>query len=206
MTSIVPEDTARRQWLYDLLSSVYASLLFIWFEESRPFAWPTRYLYFWHPHATSLRRVDFLLFYLEVFLILAFLFLLGLRLIRFFSFSRPMLPVASGFVALAGYPVVSLYRSNWFLLVVVLLLAGVCCVLWKRRLWPKSAFTVIVLLIFYYGICSFFGGGIPIDSRPEGEWGPWDYAWLTYPAIAVAYSLVWGNYFRRYRAQADAST
>src|SRR6266478_3261672 len=91
MTSTGPLNVGRREWLYDLSSSVYCGLLFIWFEESKPFAWPSRYVYFWHPHAASLRQIDFLLFYFEVFLVLGFVIFLGLRLIRLFSFSQALL-------------------------------------------------------------------------------------------------------------------
>lgn len=206
MPSTVPTKARGGLYLFDVLSSAYVSLLFIWFEESKPFAWPYGYVRFWHPHAASMSRTDFLLFDLEVFLALTLVIFLGLWLSRFFSFAPPILTVASGLVVVAGYPVACLYRANLLLLEVVLLSAGVCFVLWTRRLWPKSTFAVIVLLIFYYGMCSFLGGGIPIESRPDEGWGPWDYAWLMYPAIAVAYALVWGNYFRRYEAQAGAST
>lgn len=202
MTPTVRMNSQRPDLLYDLSLSIYTSLLFVWFEESKPFAWPTRYLYFWHPHAVGLRRSDFLLFYLEAFLIVAAVIFLVLRLLRFFSSTKLVPRAVGGVVALGGFPSVCLNRKNTLPLVGALLIAGVCFLLWARRKWVVSTPLTIVLLVLYFAFCSFVGGGIPLESRPIGGWRIWDYSWLAFPALGFAYTLLWAKYFRQSEAQA----
>src|ERR1700738_2648562 len=167
-------------WLYELSLSIYSSLLFVWFEASKPFAWPTRYLYFWHPHAVSLSRIDFFLFYLEVFIGLAAVIFVGFRFIRLFSLARAVLRAIGGALALVGFPLVCLGRENTLLFIVALAVAGFCFLLWARRKWLISTPLSIVLLVVYYALCSFFGGGASLMNKPAADWAIWDYAWLSY--------------------------
>jgi hypothetical protein len=185
------------RWSHELLFSIYCSFLFVWAEESRPFAWPTAYLYFWHPHAVALGRIDFLLFYSEVFLILASVLFLSLRLIRRFAFSRILLRTIAGAVAVAGFPLVCQYRQNQrlFLLDIELILAAVSFLLWVYRKWPVPAPLNVVLLIVHYSLWSFLSGEARIV---DWRWpsGILDYAWLAYSALGLAYTLVWAAYLR----------
>lgn len=183
--------------LHDVLFAIYGSLLFVWFEESKPFAWPMRYLYFWHPHAVSLSRSDFVIFDAEVFLILAVATLLVLNLIRLLPFAEISLRLVGGVVALAGFPLVCLYRENVLLLLSALIAAGVCFLLWARRKWLGSTPVAVVLLILYYAFSSFFGGGAPLEARPTDGWRLSDYTWLLYPAIGFCYTLLWAANFRK---------
>src|SRR6202030_4261130 len=90
---------------HEVLFSIYCSFVFVLLEESRPYAWSTRlrYYYFWHPHAVALRGIDIDLFYLELFLIPAVAFFVGLRLLSRFSFLQVFLRTASGAIALAAF-------------------------------------------------------------------------------------------------------
>jgi hypothetical protein len=63
-TQNVPRHLRR---LYEALFSIFVASLFVYTQASRPFAWPTRYLYFWHPRTVSIHRSDFLLFYSVIF-------------------------------------------------------------------------------------------------------------------------------------------
>jgi hypothetical protein len=197
MTTTVAGNPEYVPWLHELLFSIYCSFLFVWGKESRPFAWPTRYLYFWHPHAVSLGRVDFLLFYLELFMILTAAIFLCLRLTRRFSLTQVLLRPIAGAIALTGFPLVCLYRQNRlsFFLGVELALTAVCFLLWMYRRWPVSAPLNVVLLILHYALWSLFSGAAHVASSPWA-WGIWDYAWFVYPALGLAYTLVWAAYFR----------
>jgi hypothetical protein len=63
-TQNVPRHLRR---LSEALFSIFFASLFVYTQASRPFPWPTRYLYFWHPHSVSVQRSDFLLFYSVIF-------------------------------------------------------------------------------------------------------------------------------------------
>ena len=177
--------------LHDVLFAIYGSLLFVWFEESKPFAWPTRYLYFWHRRAVSPSRIDFFLFYAEIFLILAGVTFLVLRLIRLFPFGQISLRSVGGVVALAGFPLACLNRENVLPLSIALIATGVCYLLWVRRGRLGSA-PVAVVLFLYYGFCSLVG-----RSWPTEGWQLSDYAWFLYPTIGFCYTLLWADYFRK---------
>ena len=187
------------RWLHELLLSIYCSFLFAWTMESLSPPVPTRYLYFWHPHAVSLGRVDFLLFYFELFLILAGAIFFCLKLIRRFSFTRFLLRIIAGAIALAGFPLVCVYRQGRqglpsLFLDVEFALAAVCFLLWAYRRWPLSAALSVVLLILHYTLWSLFGRAP--DVTQLGSWNVWDHAWLVFPALGLAYTLVWAGYFR----------
>ena len=183
--------------LHDVSFSIYCSFLFVWARESRPFAWPTRYLYFWHPHAVSLSRIDFLVFYSELFLILAFAVFSCLRLIRRFSLAQVLLRAIAGAMAIVGFPLVCVYRQGlpFFLFDVEFLLAAVCFLLWANRNWRVPASLSVSLLALHYAFWSFFGAGFHLVSW-RWTFEIWDYAWLVSPALALSYTLVWATYFR----------
>jgi hypothetical protein len=173
-----------RSW-YELLFSVYLSLLFVWIEESRPFAWSTRgrYLYFWHPHAVSLRASDIWLFYLALFLIPVAAVFLFLLLIRRLSFSQVLLRNFGGALAVAGFPLACLYRPGprLLFLYVELAIAAVCFILWVLRRWPVSTPAGVFLLILHYALWGFFGGGGARLTNWRWAGGIWEYAWFVYP-------------------------
>lgn len=135
MTTIVATTSKHPPWLYELWFAIYCSFLFVWAEQLRPFAWPTRYLYSWHPQAVSLRRTDFLLFYLDLFLILAVAIFVGLRLVSRFSLTQALLRPVGGVLAVAGLPLVCLYRetSHSFFADLDLAIAAVCFLLWRTE-------------------------------------------------------------------------
>jgi len=195
-----------RYLLHEVFLSMYSSFLFVWSKESRPFAWSTRYLYFWHPHAVSLSRIDFLVFYLELFLFLAVAIFLCLRLFRRFSLARVLLRAIAGVVAIAGFPAVCVYRQGLplFFFDVEFVLAAVCFLLWADRKWPVPAPLSVFLLILHYAFWSFFGAGIHLAGW-RWTWGIWDYAWFVYPALGFTYTLVWAAYFRHSRANEQSS-
>ena len=180
---------------HEVLFSIYCSFVFVLLEESRPYAWSTRlrYYYFWHPHAVALRGIDIDLFYLELFLIPAVAFFVGLRLLSRFSFLQVFLRTASGAIALAAFPLIPLYRATSPLLVLVFTfaIATACSLLWIYGKWPVSTSLTIVLLILYYGLFMVLG----LDPRT----GWLREAWLICSALGFAYTLVWGKYFRETR-------
>jgi hypothetical protein len=195
------EGLETRPWLFDLSFSAYFSLLYVWFEESKPFAWPTRYLRFWHPHAVALRRSDFLAFYLEVLIILTAAIFLGVRLISRFTLTRKLVRATGGILAFAGFPLVCLYGEKRLLLVAALAVAGVCFVLWARLSWFRSTALNVLLLSAYYAFCWFVAGKAPLEDRPIEGWTIGDYVWILYPVVGFLYSLVWAAYFRQAQAE-----
>ena len=71
--------------LYEALFSIAVASLYVYIKASRPFDWPTRYLYFWHPHSVSIHRSDFVLFYSVIFLATAAGLFLCIKLIEYTS-------------------------------------------------------------------------------------------------------------------------
>ena len=186
-------------WVHTTLLSIYTSLLFVWVEESRPFAWSTqgRYLYFWHPHGVSLGASDFLFFYLELFFIPAGAIFLCLLVLKRSPSARVLLRPIGGAVAIAGFPLVCLYRQGpaFFFLEASLVFAGACLFLWAYQKWPVSTPVSVVLLMLYDSLCAFFRGmAVPANWKVTQEiWGD---AWLVYPAVGFCYTLGWAAYFR----------
>jgi hypothetical protein len=186
--------------VHELLFSAYFSLLFVGMEESRPFAWTTRgrFLYFWHPHAVGLRLTDFLLFYLELFLIPAVAMFLCLLVMRRFSFTRALLRRIGGILAVAGFPLVCMYSrgTDVLLLEVSLPMSAICFVLWVYGKWPVSTPVNICLLVLYYTLCVLFSGG-PHSSNWGWARGIWEYLYFVYPTVGFCYTIVWAAYFRQ---------
>jgi len=183
------------RWLHEVLFSIYCSFVFVLVEESRPYAWSTRlrYYYFWHPHAVGLRRIDIDLFYVELFLIPAIAFFVGLRLLSRFSFHQVFMRTMGGAIALAGFPLIPLYRASspLLILVVTFAIATACSLLWVYGKWPVSTPLTIVLLTLYYGLFTVLG----LDPRT----GWLREAWLICSALGFACTLVWGKYFQETR-------
>ena len=197
----MPQSTSKRPvpmtLMHEFLLSAYCSYLFAWAEESRPFAWGSRgaILYFWHPHAVSLGRNDFLFFYLELFLIPAAAIFIFLGLISLSSFGKRVLRVLEGTVALAGFPLVCEIRLHSIspLFGTELALATICLFLWAYRKWLVSTTLNIVLLCIHFAMWSAAGVEFVNWNRPSF----WDYAWLMLPVIGFSYSLVWARYYRQ---------
>ena len=81
-TQNVPRHRHLRR-LYEALFSIFFASLFVYTQASRPFPWPTRYLYFWHPHRVSIQRSDFLLFYSVILVAAAAGVFLGIKLVEY---------------------------------------------------------------------------------------------------------------------------
>ncbi len=196
--------------IHEFLFSAYFSLLFAWAEETRPFRgsiqgrysipWSMqgRFIRFWHPHAVALGPTDFLMFYLELFLVPAAVMFLCLVVIRRFSLTRFLLRPLGGLLAVVGLPLVNLYHLDrrLVLLEFALALSVICFVLWACQKWPLSTPVSIFLLIVYYVVCSLFGGG-PGSFNWGWAHGIWEYLWLVYPVLGFCYTLVWAAYFRQ---------
>lgn len=183
--------------LYRLSSAIYSSLLLVWFDASRPFAWPLRYVRNSRSRVTGFDITDFLLFYLKIFLVLTAIIFLGLWLVERLPFARKAILAAGGVAALIGFPLVSLYQGNLILLLGLTPVAGVCLLLWVRGKWPLPAWLTILLLAVYNFLCWFFSGMAPLQFRPIGGWMAWADIWIAYPIAGVCYSLIWASYFRR---------
>lgn len=184
---------------YELVFAVYSSFLFVWLEEARHVWAPSRrFLYFWHPHAVALRTIDIWLFYIELFMIPAAAVFIFLLLMRGFLLSRVLLRNLGGALALAGFPIACLYRSNPHLvfLYVELAIATVCFALWVSKKWPVSTASSVFLLIVHYSLWGFFGGGSGLMYW-RWSWGIWDYAWVVYPLIGLLFTLLWAAYFKQ---------
>lgn len=193
------------RWIHDLCLSIYCGLLFGWLEELRPYAWSGqgRFLYFWHPHAVRLTESDFVLFYMELFLIPAAATFVVLLLIRRIPYADALLGTVGFVVALAGIPFACLYRHEFgqatrlFVQLALVIAVAVCLLLWAYRKLRISGRLALVLLSMYYVLVGFFGGGADlIFAPPRWGWGIWDYARIVYPALGFCYTLIWAAYFR----------
>lgn len=188
--------------IHEVLFSAYFSLLFLWAEESRPFPWSVqgRYIRFWHPHAVSLGLIDFLLFYLALFLIPAAGMFVCLLVIKRLSLTHVLLRPVGGLLAIAGLPLVNFSLSRRYPtlvpLAVALMLPAICFVLWAYRKWPVSNPVTVFLLVMYYVVCSLFGGG-PDSVNWRWAEGIWEYLWFVYPTAGLCYTLVWAAYFKQ---------
>lgn len=187
----------------ELLFAIYCSFLFAFAAESRPpYAWSAggRYIYLWHPHAISLTRTDFLLFYAEILLIPALAIFAGLKLIsRFFSV-RELLRSICGLIGVFGFPIACLYASGrpYFLAVFELAIAVVCFFLWAYRKWPRSVSLNLLLLALHYGFwLSLSAANIGLVARPLVQWGIWDYTLVLLPALGFVNTLLWAYVRRR---------
>ena len=195
--------TPSLQWCLDIMLAVYSSWLVVFALESRPpYAWSAsgRYLYLWHPHAISLGRTDFLLYYLEVLALPALLILICLRIMDAFSSIRALLPIAGGAIAATGLPLMCLFVGSPLvaLSVAELIVVSSCFLLWAYGKWPLSN----SLSVFFLGLHFAFWFWIAVDAsgrvvRPWLRWGIWDFLLIVFPILGFSYNLTLSSYLRR---------
>ncbi len=192
-------------WKLELAASVYASLLLAWVEESRPDRWSLqgRFLYFWDPHAISLRESNFVVFYIELFLVPTVALYFLLRLADRVASVRVVVRAIMGAVAVAGFPIAGLiyiWRSGDGLVAaaIELVMATICLVLWVQQKWLVSDAPSTILLTLHCIFWFFFAGGLTLFGQ-SGPREVWNYVWLVVPAIGFSYTLAWASLFRATR-------
>jgi len=207
-------------WLHELLFSVYLSFLVVSAHEGGGQDWATRLVLFFvsHGYAQATRAMedyrvdlaDFSLVWLSAILI----FLL-LRLFPRFPFKRIVLNSFAGLVALAGFPLASLYQrnGNMISLEVGLVIVGSCFILWAYRKRPVSSPVAIALLILYFVLWSSIGGGYHIVGSWFALWPAWrrswpylEHLWLVYPLLGFCSTLLWAAYFRQSEANEQSGS
>jgi len=156
-------ELSRKSTIYELLFSLYLSVVVISAEEMRDFSWSTSlrlsiFSYF-NPHAQrpidDPHRERLIAFWL-LWLIVVIIFLC-LRFFGRFSLMRGPLEMVGGFVALRGLPAALLYTGfgNRVLLVSQILLSGLCAFLYVSRRWPASDQLNLALLVLYFSFSTW---------------------------------------------------
>lgn len=185
----------------DVMSAGYASFLTAFAAVCKPpYAWtlPTRYLYVWTPHAVSIGRVNFVLTYAVLFLIPAAVVLVSLRVAEHFRMTFTGVRILTGFIALAGFPLVCLYALPRTFALSELGISVVALILWAQERWPVSDGLNIVLLVSHHSFWLLFCVSLlGRATRPIALWSEWDYLVFVYPTFGLFYSLLWARDFER---------
>lgn len=202
-------------WLYDLSFSFYSTVLIVTTHEDSGLRWSVKLqiLYASHYHhgvriltdeGYQLRIIAFLLIWTSVAVAL-----LCVRSLTSLSAARVALNTLAGLIAVAGYPVASLYARNGRILFleVELGIAILCMFLWAHGRWSVSGPLNIFLLILHFSLWAWF-------SRFPYEcclylWPGWIWKWrsstgetmrLVYPVLGFYCTLVWAAYLRQSEA------
>jgi hypothetical protein len=176
--------------LYAVLFSIYTSVLFVYTEASRPFAWPTRYLYFWRPHSVSIHRGDFLMFYLALFVAVAAGAFLCVQFAGYFPWGQILVNVAAALTAVVGLRVAYLFAQAALkpYLYFEFALASVCFLLWIFDKWVQSQLLSITLVCLHYGVWTSSNGAEGLVIR------------IGLSGLGIAYTLFWAHCYRRFAA------
>jgi len=216
----IRQSTKRLRLIYELLFSIYLPFLIVSAHEGEAGGrWAIRLIHWGVLHGYLHQNVgmednriffaDFLLVWLSAILI----FLL-LRLFARFSITHVVLRSLAGLVAVAGFPLASMYVRSGRMLSpeAALLLAGVCLVLflWAYRKWRVPMLLNIFLLLLYFAVWATpLTGGTSLEGASwiliwPGLWrwvsGFWKYGWLIYPLLGFCSTLFWAAYFRQSEA------
>src|SRR5579884_3614241 len=195
LSKLSVENPKALRWYCELIFSIYISLLFAWWEESRPVAWSMKVRYLYHPPVLGLDRIA--LFHLQLFLVSAVTTFLLVRLMESSAVGRASLLVITGIVAVAGIPIACWNGSNWLTFhYAELAIATVCFTAWVYRKWTLSTGTGLFLLVVHCGFWFVFGPMAHVAAQSRSWWTFWDYASFAFPAIGLCYSVLWGNFFR----------
>ena len=210
--------------LHELLCAVFSAILIVTVHEGSGFRWVTRLWLYYASHY----RPELLIPMDEVYrlYVIAFALVWGLatevficlRMLARFSFTRNLLRTLGGAIAVAGYPLASLYygEGRILFLEVELAILAVCVVLWAYRRWPVSWPFSIFLLVVHFTLWARFSG-FPGVLCCLMFWPGWIWNWspnsneklrLLYPILGFCSTLVWARYFRTsaYSKPISAST
>lgn len=181
----------------DAMFAAYASLLIAFAVVCKPpYAWdlPHRYFYMWHPKSPSISLDGFLLTYVVFFLIPAIAVFVSVVAVEHFRSTLKALRVFTGFIAVAGFPLVCLYALPRIFGACELLVSICVLILWTRERWPVSdGFNVVLLILHFAFWLSFCVSLLGLALRQTSSWGLWDYLVFVYPTVGLAYSLMWAK-------------
>ncbi len=188
---------------YELALSIYFSSLLAGVIQVARTIWRIHMaiLFFWDPRARDLPRIDYVLFYLEIYIIPAIIIFGLLQLAKRFPHRDVFLSVLGGIMAIGGLPLAIILAISHDPLAIApyseLIVAGVCFLLWVYGKWPLSSGTNVLLLALHLSIWSLAGAGLTLSYGRE--WSFWRYARLIYPALGLGYTLLWARYIRQLR-------
>ena len=204
------------RWLLELFLSIYFAVLAVTLHEGTGFRWSAKlHIYYASHYRPDLRILtdDGYRLYVVAFLLvwaLAAAIFLCLRISARFSFTRVALRTLAGLIAIAGYPVASLYygTGRMLFLDVELILAGSLIVLWAYRKWLVSKPLSVFLLVLHFALWALFGK-FPGVLCCLMLWPGWIWNWsansgdkvrLIYPLLGFCTTLLWAAYFRQSEA------
>jgi hypothetical protein len=193
-------------WGNDFAFSILLGILVVSEHENRLgfLRWSVRLrnLYLSHPSGEARMDNGYSLYVGAFFLIWTSVILIFVlvRLLRRSNRFDHLLLIVIGFVAVAGYPIVSLYLHSVRapFMIVELLLAIVCCGLWIERKWPVSGYLNGLLLIVHFSLWASF------SSFPYlcclYLWPGWVWSWgssagakmrIVYPLLSMCSAMLW---------------
>jgi hypothetical protein len=202
---------ARKPALFQFLTSLYLSVLFVSAEELRDLSWSTaaRLLIFSHVNPNSPRPIDdpyterltaFVLVWL-----LALVLFFAIRLLTLFPFARRPLNLSLGFLAVDGLPAVLLYTGylNRKLAAIAIFLGAAYVVL---QVVAKTILSIrlsaMLLVVYFSSLVSlewYIWGKFPLAfyaGLPQLDWvlGTYRIMGNIYPCLGLVVAVMWGMY------------
>jgi hypothetical protein len=193
-------------WTHDLVFSILLVLLLVsGHEGAGSLSWSVRLrnLFLSSPPSSVAMTDNNFGIYVVAFMLIwtsTVLIFVLVRLLRGFHRIDFILLSFTGFVAMAGYPIVSLYSRTVqapFMTVELLLAIG-CFTLWAWRKWPVSAPLTTLLLIVHFSLWASFST-FPFLCCLY-LWPGWVWNWggnigakmrLVYPLLSLCSALLW---------------
>jgi|GEM_PF-2503698 hypothetical protein len=207
------EKLGNLSWLLQLLSSIYLAVLVVTGHESATASWSLRLRMFYASHFGAGARImtdeGYQLYEITFFLCwgltaVVFLFVRGLE--RFPAGGGPaakrLANLSVGVLAVAGYPIASLYAGNARVpfMQVELAIAVLCVFLSSHRKWPISPTLSLFLLASHFLVWTWF------SSFPYlcclYIWPGWIWNWptetgpvmrLAFPVYGFCLSVFWAR-------------
>jgi hypothetical protein len=208
MSEAFSQRPIRLRLAYEILFSLYSSVVVMSAEETRGFSWSTT-VYHWYalyrdpsvrkPHSPHAERV--IAFFLAWLLVI--LIFLSLRVLARFSFGRLPLQAIAGFVAIGGLPAALLYCGfgNRILVTALIILSVICVLVYVYRKWPASDPVALAILVLYFAFTTLVAwrswGTFPLGFLvlwPGMDWilGTYRQTQNVYPLLGFVLSVFWG--------------